>query len=299
VKVKPFDLRPGSCLDPVTGLYSLPDFSVDVTNTDPPFEAEVHTQGRRIRSGSFAAEGSGEREIVTKAIEYDPITEEERREVGRQIARVTRRWILVYCQVEAAHLWRAALEAGGAEYVRTGSWHKTDAQPQMSGDRPGQGWEAVVICHGRRAAGGAAADLPLLAGLDPQHAGALRWNGGGRVATWGRLQDLRRLLVDRKHDEARRLVDLILQGEEDAWVGSSRGTGGNLGQRKLVDGQKPEWLIGRQIELFSDPGELVLDPYAGSGTTGVCAVRAGRRFLGWEKHAGRHAAALARIEGCA
>ena len=292
-----FDLRHGDCLDPATGLASLPDFSVDVTLTDPPYEAEVHTEGRRIRAGSFAAEGSGQREIITKAIEYDPITEQLRREVARQIARVTRRWILVYCQVEAAHLWRAALEAGGAEYVRTGSWHKTDAQPQYSGDRPGQGWEAVVICHGRRAAGGAAADLPLLAGLDAdrQHAGALQWNGGGRVATWGRLQDLRRLLVDGKAKDARALLDQILAGEEDAWVGSSRGTGGDLKVKKLVDGQKPEWLIGRQVELFSDPGELVLDPFAGSGTTGVCAVRSARRFIGWEKHAGRHAAALKRI----
>jgi site-specific DNA-methyltransferase (adenine-specific) len=36
------------------------------------------------------------------------------------------------------------------------------------------------------------------------------------------------------------------------------------------------------IELASEPGDLVLDPFVGSGTTGVAAVEAQRRFLGIE-----------------
>jgi len=39
------------------------------------------------------------------------------------------------------------------------------------------------------------------------------------------------------------------------------------------------------VRLFSNPGELLLDPFAGSGTTGVAALRLGRRFLGWEMNA--------------
>jgi DNA modification methylase len=42
-----WQLHLGSCLDPVTGLASLADKSIDVTITDPPYEYEAHEQGKR------------------------------------------------------------------------------------------------------------------------------------------------------------------------------------------------------------------------------------------------------------
>lgn len=47
--------------------------------------------------------------------------------------------------------------------------------------------------------------------------------------------------------------------------------------------QKPEALLERIIRICTNPGDLVLDPMAGSGTTGVVAQRLGRRFLLIEK----------------
>ena len=46
--------------------------------------------------------------------------------------------------------------------------------------------------------------------------------------------------------------------------------------------QKPEALLERIILASTDPGDLVLDPFCGSGTTGVACVRHGRRFIGFE-----------------
>ena len=43
--------------------------------------------------------------------------------------------------------------------------------------------------------------------------------------------------------------------------------------------QKPEPLMAEIIGDFTDPGDLILDAYAGSGTTGVVAKRAGRRAI--------------------
>jgi site-specific DNA-methyltransferase (adenine-specific) len=44
--------------------------------------------------------------------------------------------------------------------------------------------------------------------------------------------------------------------------------------------QKPLALLERVIRAGSDPGQVVLDPFNGSGTTGVAAVSAGRRYFG-------------------
>lgn len=46
---------------------------------------------------------------------------------------------------------------------------------------------------------------------------------------------------------------------------------------------KPLWLMLECLEAFTDPGELILDAFAGSGTTGVACLRLGRRFIGIEK----------------
>jgi DNA modification methylase len=46
--------------------------------------------------------------------------------------------------------------------------------------------------------------------------------------------------------------------------------------------QMPERLLGRIIEACSKPRDLVLDPFAGSGTTLAVAKKLGRRYLGFE-----------------
>lgn len=46
--------------------------------------------------------------------------------------------------------------------------------------------------------------------------------------------------------------------------------------------QKPLYLLDRIIQAASKSGDLVLDPFCGSGTTGVAAVRHSRKFIGME-----------------
>ncbi|KKL26401.1 hypothetical protein LCGC14_2395670, partial [marine sediment metagenome] len=46
---------------------------------------------------------------------------------------------------------------------------------------------------------------------------------------------------------------------------------------------KPIALMERLVLDFTDPGDLICDPFAGSGTTAVAALMHGRRFIGWER----------------
>lgn len=218
------------------GLHTLEPKSIDVFIADPPYEAEAHTKGRRIARSDHART----RAPVAAPLPFAALTDQERLWAACEMGRLAKRWVLVFCQAEAAHKWRTALETGGLQFVRQGVWIKPDAQPQLTGDRPGMGYETIVIAHPR---------------------GRKRWNGGGRSAVWT----------------------------------YSRATyqSGIIGQNKPPHPTtKPLPLLRELVELFSEPGELVCDPYAGSGTTGVACRMLGRCFLGWEQDA--HMAEIAR-----
>lgn len=73
--------------------------------------------------------------------------------------------------------------------------------------------------------------------------GRKRWNGGGKHAFW-----------------------TFPKGQND----SGHPTG------------KPMGLVSEFVKDFTEQGETVLDPFTGSGTTGVACIRLGRRFIGIE-----------------
>jgi site-specific DNA-methyltransferase (adenine-specific)/modification methylase len=107
--------------------------------------------------------------------------------------------------------------------------------------------------------------------------------------------EVKRLNPERRIDgEAKQMRDLwtfpVCQGKERL-----RGPD----NRALHPTQKPEALLERVIVASSRPGEVVLDPFLGSGTTAVVAKRLGRRWIGIEREESYRAAAEQRIAGVA
>ena len=65
--------------------------------------------------------------------------------------------------------------------------------------------------------------------------------------------------------------------------------------KKAHPTQKPEALLFRCIMSASNPGDIILDPFFGTGTTGAVARRLGRRFIGLERDPDYAAIARKRI----
>jgi site-specific DNA-methyltransferase (adenine-specific) len=101
--------------------------------------------------------------------------------------------------------------------------------------------------------------------------GRKRWNGGGKQGLWIVPMD----------ETVCYEVPIVL----------SRGAG----EKRVHTTQKPLRLMRQLVEDFTDPGDLVMDPFAGSGSTGVAALCLGRRFLGWEIDDNYHALAAERL----
>ena len=68
------------------------------------------------------------------------------------------------------------------------------------------------------------------------------------------------------------------------------------GRPKIHPTQKPVKLLKRLISIFTDPGDIVIDPVAGSGATLIAAMEIGRKAYGFEIKKEFHAKATEWIE---
>lgn len=73
----------------------------------------------------------------------------------------------------------------------------------------------------------------------------------------------------------------FVKGEyQGDWHGDVIKSDVNDNDKRFHDWGQSESGIGRLVNDFSQPGDLILDPFCGGGTTGVVAVTMGRRFIG-------------------
>jgi modification methylase len=88
-----------------------------------------------------------------------------------------------------------------------------------------------------------------------------------------------------------------VQMRSDWWIPLCTGSERLRNQHglKLHPTQKPEALLHRVLLASTSPGDIVLDPFLGTGTTAAVAKRLGRHFIGIERHPAYAEAAIGRV----
>lgn len=210
-----FTIHHGTFEGAGAGRITLADASVDVSISDPPYSERAQSLART--NAKFAK---------AKVYEhgFQGLTARQIDTYGRAIARCTRRWGITFCDAESWNLWADALTAGGHQVLRQMIWVRHGA-PQVTGDRPAQGHETMVLSHGP---------------------GRLRWNGRGKDGVY---------------------YAPVVRVEDG----------------RIHPAQKPLELMSALVADFTDLGEVIFDPFAGSGTTLLAAKLAGRLALGIER----------------
>lgn len=147
--------------------------SIGLVLTDPPYGAHTHENlGRERRDDGVAPRAE---------LEFPPLSRAFVGDLAAEFVRVVDGWILVFTDDRTVSWWGESIEAAGGRWVRTGQWVKTNPMPQMTGDRPAQGVEHIVIGHS----------------YSPG-TGRMAWAGGGRAAVWRGPRDLTALHPNQK-----------------------------------------------------------------------------------------------------
>ncbi len=224
-------LHLGDCLDPVTGMASLADKSVDHVITDPPYSERTHA-GQR--AGRRETRKGDDKWVTNKGLSYGHLSTADAERVARECSRVRGMWFLAMTD----HSLYPSYEAGADGYS----------------------FSPVPI---------------VITGMTVRLAG----DGPSSWSVW--------LFVNRP-------IGLKDGTKPGAYVGSPGA--GPVHGAEVVKGAKPDWLMEKIISDYTSRGETILDPFAGSGTTGVAAIRLGRNFIGWERDPKYHAIALRRLK---
>ena len=201
----------------------------------------------KVHKSAVSVTGSGGELYNTRKREFGFDHLETHGKLFRFVAQASglvKRWSVIYSDIESTHHFREACQEAGATYIRTVAWIRW-SMPQLSGDRPPSGREDLLIFHGHPSTLDYDSPAPVedLSLYYGKTKGKKAWNGPGNLTHLSH----KCLRGDGKH-RAEKPLDQCLD----------------------------------LVEWFSDEGETILDPCAGSGTVGLACAILGRSYVGFE-----------------
>lgn len=220
--------------DGITALAQMPDRSIDLLLTDPPYgissryTCETQVPRRLRKNGSDFIMPKGYFGTWDEAIDPHHWTSIVLPKVsGWAVTFCAQAQIGTYCDIFAKH---------GLVAVGPMVWQKTNPVPFNHKFKPVNAWEAIVV--------------------------------GKRPGTLFNGTMVHNVFVHKSPSP----------------------------QQRIHPTQKPLPLLTEFVDLFSSPGELVVDPFAGSGTTVIAACQRGRRALAYELDTAIFSTAVKRLK---
>lgn len=243
-----FALVHGDCL---AALESLPPHSVDVAFADPPYM--LSNGGTTCQSGRRASVNKGRWDTSRGVVEDHAFQARWLAAVRRVLKPSGTLWVSGTQHVIFSIGF--AMQELGYHLLNTVTWYKPNASPNLA---------CRFFTHSTE---------------------ILLWASPSRGR---RLQHRFNYQAMKAANGGKQMRDLW-----EIWEAPAAGDGQVVwsvptpGPREKLHGrhptQKPLALLDRVLAASAAAGDLVLDPFAGSGTTGVAALRAGCRFLGIER----------------
>ncbi len=248
----------------------VPEASADLAYLDPPFKVEKRF-GARVTHGA-RADGPTAYDDTWGSLESYLAWLEERVAVARSL--LTERGTLwLHLDARAVHEAKVVCDRvfGSARFRGEVIWVPGNGSKSRSG--PGFGHQTLLL---------------YARGKDPI------WNGKDPALRAPFAATSQAMHFQRADEEGRRYRDRIVNGKTYRYYADEgRALGSvwtdcpamvaNTPLRAETTGyptQKPLRLLDRIVRATSDVGSLVVDPFAGSGTTLAAAAAAGRRFAG-------------------
>jgi site-specific DNA-methyltransferase (adenine-specific) len=257
----PWDDLPGTCdrgrdwsvvqADCVQTLERLPPHSVDVAFADPPYM--LSNGGTTCQSGRRVSVHKGAWD-ASRGLAEDHAFQTRWLEAVRRVLKPSGT-IWVSGTQHVIFSIGFAMQQLGYHLLNTVTWYKPNASPNLACRFFTHSTELLLWASPTKA-------RPLAHRFNYQ---AMKAANGGK-----QMRDLWEI-ADRPAPG----------GEQVVWSVPTPGPREKLHGRHPT--QKPIALLERVLAASAEKGDLVLDPFSGSGTTGVAALRAGCRFLGIER----------------
>lgn len=236
---KLFQIVQDDCL---MGMKNIPDKSINLILTDPPYNLGLFMEKRStnlgaLRENHFVASGWDHVEQPEWESNMDEFFEESKRVLKKQGA------LVIFMAIIKVETLIKIAQRHGLYYKTTGIWHKKNPMPRNM-------------------------NLHFI----------------NSTETWVYL--INEGKTGKFNNKGKAIHDFF----ETSTI--------NVSEKKLGKHptQKPIELMEHFVELLTDMGDIVLDPFMGSGSSGVAAINKGRRFFGIELEKSYYKLAKARLE---